>query len=842
VKARRRTPITLILVAALTGALFTAYLHFGVLPGDLRTYALGKISQLTGKHVTFDKTLFLPFQGLSFTNLKVTDASGNVLFAARKLRLDAEIVTFFREKKIVITRAYLEGPVLTTVLSPVRPKTGKPPVIMTKLSGQIPIPVVPEGGPDVRALEDGPDALLPENVYLRELEVLDGRLRVLSPDGKLIEDVRDINVLLRFQKPPVLLFDGSVKLGANPYAALFLKGGWNLDTAAYEFRLRSKSTAVPVWLGNYQQKNFLILKDGHSTLNIQLKSAPDGEAFFHAESNLHEARLTAHEAIYSGQMALSVDGSFSFEQRRLTRYKGTLDFVDVAVSGLPASMPPLENLSGALNFQPDLLELRALRGQYKQLVFSADGTLRSFKDLNLDANVRVSAPLADLVPFLPPAERAQLNDLVLEGQCQTATSFTGSFRNIERLKARHSLTLREGAVRDSGKNWEATDLSADLLSDDGGLRVSHARFTLAKKRYSLAATVPKDPGQAGKIDLRGDNFRLWTDYTKRGDAYAVSGARLAATGLDAQFDGTITQPGKPVLNLRGNASLDFARARGLVSQYFPALKDAALAGTLSGKFLLKGPAGAPLDWDFQMDAAGDPVFIKEKVRLDGFEVQIRYKNRALNLPYFRARAYGGALGGRAFFDLTKPDPTFNAKFYANTIDLAGITRDLDLKSDELTGTVLLDANLKGLVKDRRTWTGGGTADVKNGTLWKTDLFKQMGDLPFVKVIGLDQVVFTGLHAPFTVRDAKIWSEDLRLHSETVGLRLKGNVSFEGVLDFVMSIGYTDNVITGALDTGGIVPFVIEKASGMISEYKVSGTLKKPKSEKILFPGLQAAAQ
>src|SRR5690348_17952770 len=91
--------------------------------------------------------LFRSFQGLSFYNLKVTDSSGSVLFSARKLRLDAELLPFFREKKIVISRAYLEGPVFSTVLTPVRPKTAPKPV-MTKLSGQIPVPVMPERNAD----------------------------------------------------------------------------------------------------------------------------------------------------------------------------------------------------------------------------------------------------------------------------------------------------------------------------------------------------------------------------------------------------------------------------------------------------------------------------------------------------------------------------------------------------------------------------------------------------------------------------------------------------------------------------------------------------------------------
>ncbi len=47
----------------------------------------------------------------------------------------------------------------------------------------------------------------------------------------------------------------------------------------------------------------------------------------------------------------------------------------------------------------------------------------------------------------------------------------------------------------------------------------------------------------------------------------------------------------------------------------------------------------------------------------------------------------------------------------------------------------------------------------------------------------------------------------------------------------MNIRYSNDIIQGAYDTGGLVPFVVQQAENSISQYRVSGTLKQPKYEK-----------
>jgi hypothetical protein len=216
------------------------------------------------------------------------------------------------------------------------------------------------------------------------------------------------------------------------------------------------------------------------------------------------------------------------------------------------------------------------------------------------------------------------------------------------------------------------------------------------------------------------------------------------------------------------------------------------------------------------------------------------KNREISLPYLHAHPYGGVLGGKIIFDCQNPDAAFNSQFYAHGLDLRKISHELGLSQDQnLSGEMTFQLRLKGLLKSPQSYTGQGALAISNGRLWQTSLFEQMGHLPFVKVEGLDSVVFSQMNTTFNVRNKRITTDDLSLQSQTVSLSLKGSVDFDQNLDFLMSIRYSGDVIRGAQDAGGLAPFMVQAAESSISHYKIGGTTKKPTFDKLPLVGTKA---
>jgi hypothetical protein len=140
--------------------------------------------------------------------------------------------------------------------------------------------------------------------------------------------------------------------------------------------------------------------------------------------------------------------------------------------------------------------------------------------------------------------------------------------------------------------------------------------------------------------------------------------------------------------------------------------------------------------------------------------------------------------------------------------------------------------LKGLFNEQESYAGQGAIDIREGRLWQTSLFKQMGDLVFVKVEGLDVVLFRSLSGTFVIDNKKLWTDDLSVFGDTVDLSLKGAIGFDQTLDLLMNIRFSADILRGAVDTGGLVPLVVQQASAFISQYRITGTFSKPSYEKI----------
>ena len=240
-----RTAITL-LVLSFSSAL---YLRIGIFPGRLRDAAIRRIEQWTHKRVVFDRAVFIPFHGLSLTRVGVFEPDGEPIFRARRVTVNARLLPFFREKKILINRLLLDGAAGDWVLEP----PAAPPGPKTAISGEIEVPTVPENKqPTLKDLRYGADILLPENVYIERVEVSGGTVLVRKTKGsEPVEMLSSIDLRLTMPRAPVLRFEGRVELGRTPYASIDLTGTWDLKADRYEFLLRTKSSDVPGWLVDY---------------------------------------------------------------------------------------------------------------------------------------------------------------------------------------------------------------------------------------------------------------------------------------------------------------------------------------------------------------------------------------------------------------------------------------------------------------------------------------------------------------------------------------------------------------------------------------------------------------
>lgn len=836
VKAQRRTLFKSILILGLLASFFIVYLHVGLFPGRLKPFALEKVTEITQMQVDFDKILVLPFQGLSLHNLKVSDKTGAPLFSAKKLAVNIDLISFFREKKIIISNVYLDSPVYDYVIEPKKIIVAQPP-LMTRISGQIRVPLASdEKKLELETISDGPDFFLPDNVYLEQIEIENGFVSIRKKVGDPIaEEIHSINIRMAFQKPPDLLFDGFLRLGHEPYAQIMLKGSWNLKSGIYSFYLQTRSDTIPDWLLEYQKNNFLILKQGRFMLETRLKSTKDGKAFFQSQAQLYDSLINLRTAEYSGRMDIRAKGLFDFDSKSITRYQGTLDLINVNVKNLSEKIPELKNLKGRVLFQPDLLTLERVMGHYQSLAFKATGTLRSFKELLLNATIYTDSKINEVLALLSEEQKKLIGKLDIQGNCQAVTTVHGTLRKSSELQTDYKILVRDGTIMSPDKKINLSKVAAQISVDDAGFRISRCGFTAADKNYTLSAFIPKSSESLRTLNLASKDFDLEASYALDKNTVLVQKATARSNGLSAVFRGQLSNLNDPTLDVEGDVTIALNRIKPLLSTYAPALKDAELDGTLSGPFILKGTWNDPTGWNLSADVNGDQVSVKKNLHLGHFELQMRLKDKVVSIPYLRANPYQGTLGANLRMDLTKTELPFEGKVFANNLNLRMLAQDIAPQQKDLSGTAIFQTTLSGQLKSQGTYLGSGSVSIREGKLWQTNLFKAMGKLPFLKVEGLDSVTFHDLSASFDIHDKKLWTQNLNLLSDTVDLSLRGSVGFDQTLDLLMDIQYSNSVKLGAMDTGGLAPFIVEQVGDFISQYRIRGTLKEPKFDKMLLP-------
>ncbi len=814
-------------------ALSALYLQFGILPGSLKNIAIEKIEASTPFRVRFDKLLYLPFRGVAFDNLSVTEKNGAPIFSAKEMSFDIKWVPFFKEDKIIVRNVYLDSPVYDFCLKPRRVIIAPRPV-KTKISGQIDVPVIDDNKqPDLaESLASGPEGFLPENVYIEQIEVVDGRVTIRqAPGSPVLETLQSIRMRFGYRKPPYLVFDGSLVAGQKAHSALTLRGTWNLQTENYEFYIQLIGKKVPDWLAEFQSKNLIQLREGQYLLQARLVNTPDDKILFDAKIKLDNAQLELQKTECLGRILVEAKGLWNPSLARVERYKGQLKLEQVNVSHLSKEIDQLDRLSGAIGFQPDLLTFDGVEGTYKKIPFHADGSLKSFTELILNLSIQTHSSIPELLSLLPEDQKKLLENFKVEGNCSALTVLNGSLKNPGALQKEHKLLIQDGALTGLKNPISVQKIHTEIFANDSGFKLENTRFELNKKSYRLSALIPKDPAAPGSVELSSDELKLSTHYTLEKNSVGIEGAQIRYRGFQGQAKGHVINFQKPFLDLEGTLSAEWDEIKALVMERAPALKNAGLHGHLEGNFILKGLWNEPKNWNLKLDAQAKPLWVKNTLRLDNFELQIRMQNQLINIPYIHTQFYGGTVGARALFDLSKPKLFFDTKIQGNQINLGALSKDFGLKLKNFSGTALFQVAMRGFLEAPESYRGQGALDIQNGSLWETSLFKQMGSLPFVKVEGLDVVLFHTLSGTFVIQDKKIWTQDLTLNSDTVDLSLKGSLSFAQELDLLMDIQFSRDVLRGAMNTGGIVPFIVQEAAQFISKYRISGTLQNPKYEK-----------
>jgi hypothetical protein len=187
----------------------------------------------------------------------------------------------------------------------------------------------------------------------------------------------------------------------------------------------------------------------------------------------------------------------------------------------------------------------------------------------------------------------------------------------------------------------------------------------------------------------------------------------------------------------------------------------------------------------------------------------------------RSGFYGGTLAASGAIDWVAKGLPWEAKLDTIGVKLDKMKEETPFRDRDVSGTLKIYVDLKGIVKDPLRLTGIGHASITAGKLWQLDLFKGAGKAIFSSDFG--DIVFTDGACDFRIGAGGTFAvENLVLRSEELDLTGRGEIMAGRELSGILR----PEIREGAVAEGATGKLAIAVGKGTVIE--ISGTLKEPK--------------
>lgn len=247
--------------------------------------------------------------------------------------------------------------------------------------------------------------------------------------------------------------------------------------------------------------------------------------------------------------------------------------------------------------------------------------------------------------------------------------------------------------------------------------------------------------------------------------------------------------------------------------------------TISGRLPLRGA-----DADAYFDVSGGP-FSYWRFNLPQVQARVHWTKGRVMLTNLVAAFYDGQLAGDLEFR-EGGEAADALRFHAAVrgADLRPFMADVLSKTNRTQGRVEADLTITSAnPADWHSWQGFGDVTLSDGLLWDVPLFGYFSHLLNAFSPGLGSTRASAGSATFTIRDSVIRSDDLLIYEPTARLRYRGMVDFEGHVNARVEAELLRNTaMFGRLFSLALWPVT------KLFEYKVTGTLAKPKVEPLYF--------
>ena len=661
-----------------------------------------------------------------------------------------------------------------------------------------------------------------------------------TPEINIYHDKNQINVDGNFvlEKTKLQLndkttFAGSMRATIHSLSysnnSLDLKSAFSIDDAQFasgddlsffsphalatEFSLNLKNEKLEINTDLKLSQTHLNLgkeKSFQGDLNIPRIKLISAKNFLHLDisSDAHEGKLTFNNLTLEDSPHLALSLTSSPLEETSIEYSGSIDFSNALLAGVP-NLGQIENLKGTLLVQPNFLTTHSLSFTTHQTPFVLTGDVSYFDNPLLKLTLSSDhLDYANLWPLLPLEIQKKI-PVDLKGYAAVQASYEGFLYAPQDAKLSVTARLNDTTLSHEPSKTNVSDITGDIIYQNDLLRWKNLRGTYLGQVLTLNGKFEDFSRPVIEASLNSARLNLSTEIKLLHSAFKI--VSLKGNYFQSLFDITgdvhLPEGTGPYLDLNLLGDLQLENLKDI----FPSLKESLdpwqPTGTISIDGLFRGNLNQWRDWQLVLKAQSPEISLAG-YSFKNLLLEMNQRDRYVNKFNLNGQSYGGNLSMNATADLDGDDLPFKTSFQLENSDLSQLREKF--KNEWLEGHLSLQSKLHGSLTDLNQWIGSGSFTIKDGLLGK--LIPQ-----------LEQAYFTSAQGDFAVKHKKISTRNTYLYSQTIDLKTKGSIDFNGNLDFDIVPDY-DKLKFGSSTETTITPATLLKE---ILRIKVTGTLDKP---------------
>ncbi|HSH95468.1 MAG TPA: AsmA-like C-terminal region-containing protein, partial [Roseimicrobium sp.] len=235
--------------------------------------------------------------------------------------------------------------------------------------------------------------------------------------------------------------------------------------------------------------------------------------------------------------------------------------------------------------------------------------------------------------------------------------------------------------------------------------------------------------------------------------------------------------------------------------------------------------------DLHFEVEGGP-FQYWKFNLPHIKASVHWVTNFLSITNVVGDFHQGRLRGEALFDF-RPEKNADFRFHAiaSEADFHSLMSDLSTPTNKLEGTLNVELTVTSAnTADWGSWQGYGYAQLLDGYLWDIPLVGMLSPVLDSMVTGLGRSRISEGLMTYQMTNSVIRTKDLELKGNSMRLQYGGTCDFAGNVDArVEAELFRDSNMVGR-----VFGYVLTPITKLL-EYKVTGTLGRPKMEPLFIP-------